>query len=97
MRSQYAVPKDYGIPNPYGPRLHNWKGGAYDEGSQYHGPIYTRPVYSLPRITQPLFGVEEAGGSGSGEPSLMNTALLGVAAFGLVYVACEVLLPRPRR
>jgi len=55
--NQYSVPPDYSIPNPWGPRTHNWKGGPLDEGSLYHGPIYTRPAYRLPWIQQPLQGL----------------------------------------
>lgn len=57
--NQYDTPRNYGIPNPLGPRLHNWKGGKYNEGSLFHGPVYTRPAYTLPRIQRPVFGVEK--------------------------------------
>lgn len=49
-RYNYA-PK--GVPNPYGPRVHNWKGGELNEGSLYHGPNYTRPVFSFPWKRRP--------------------------------------------
>lgn len=68
MRSQYAPPSNYGIPNPWGPRTHNWKGGSLNEGSLFHGPIYTRPVYSLPRVTNPLFGTPSPDGLGADDP-----------------------------
>lgn len=57
--NQYAVPKDYAIPNPLGPRIHNWKGGNLNEGSLFHGPNYTRPAYRLPWMRRPLSGPEE--------------------------------------
>ena len=92
--NQYDPPSNYGIPNPYGPRTHNWKGGPYNEGSLFHGPVYTRPTYNLPRITRPLFGTETKE-SNNGE--LMKLTLGGVAVFGMAYLACELLLPKPRR
>lgn len=32
-----------GVPNPLGPRVHAWTGGPLDEGTRYHGAIWTRP------------------------------------------------------
>lgn len=32
-----------GVPNPLGPRVHAWTGGPMDEGTRYHGAIWTRP------------------------------------------------------
>lgn len=32
-----------GVPNPLGPRVHAWTGGPFDEGTRYHGAIWTRP------------------------------------------------------
>jgi hypothetical protein len=46
-----------GVPNPYGIMVHAWKGGPLNEGTRYHGPVYTRPVYSLPWEPRPLWGV----------------------------------------
>ena len=57
--NQYDPPFDSGVPNPLGPRLHNWKGGTLNEGSLYHGPVYTRPDYRLPYSMRPLRGVVE--------------------------------------
>lgn len=54
---QYDPPSNYGVPNPLGPRVHNWKGGPLNEGSLFHGPVYTRPTYNLPWAVRPLFGV----------------------------------------
>lgn len=56
LAGQYDPPADYGIPNPLGPRTHNWRGGPYNEGSLYHGPVYTRPSYQLPWMPRPLNG-----------------------------------------
>ncbi len=98
--SHYDTPADYGIPNPLGPRLHNWKGGPLNEGSLYHGPNYTRPAYNLPQISNPLFGVgvEEATYADSRKPAenwyTLSLGLLGTGV--LVYIACELLLPKPR-
>ena len=89
MRDQYATPPNFGIPNPLGPRTHNWKGGPLNEGSLYHGPLYTRPAYGLPRISRPVFGVET-----ESETSLAAVAVQGAVAFGLVYMACELILPK---
>ena len=72
--NQYATPSDYSIPNPWGPRIHNWKGGVLNEGSLYHGPIYTRPSYNLPWMPRPLNGLE---GNAAGVP-LMIAAVAGV-------------------
>ncbi len=94
MRDQYATPANYGIPNPYGPRTHNWKGGPLNEGSLYHGPNYTRPVYTLPRVARPVFGVETPEEDSA---DIKKLAIGGAVMFGLVYVACEILLPKPRR
>lgn len=44
-----------GVPNPYRPRLHNWKGGPYNEGNLFHGPNYTEPQFGLPGIRQPIW------------------------------------------
>lgn len=49
----YQEPEDYGIPNPWGPRTHNWKGGPLNEGSLFHGPIYTRPDFRFPWVQRP--------------------------------------------
>jgi hypothetical protein len=80
MRDLYRTPANFGIPNPLGPRTHNWKGGPMDEGSLFHGPIYTRPAYTLPRIQRPLFGV--------GEDSLVQEG----PAVGAVRMAAGVAL-----
>lgn len=94
--NQYDPPANYGIPNPYGPRTHNWKGGPLNEGSLFHGPVYTRPVYNLPRISRPVFGVEtNAAPDEKGE--MMKLAVGSVVIFGLAYLSCEMLLPKPRR
>lgn len=86
IASQYEPPVDFGVPNPLGPRLHNWKGGPLNEGSLFHGPLYTRPAYNLPRISRPLFGVE-----GEGEISLGKTLLLGGVCFVLAYVGSNLI------
>lgn len=54
--SQYAPPTDYAVPNPLVPFMHNWRGGPLNEGSLYHGPIYTRPSYRMPWMMRPLRG-----------------------------------------
>lgn len=59
FRNQYAEPKGYGVPNPRGPRVHNWKGGPLNEGSLYHGPIYTRPAFLFPWMRRPLNGTDD--------------------------------------
>jgi hypothetical protein len=58
MRSIYD-PETYpeGVPNPFGPRVHAWKGGPRNEGTRYHGPVYARPDYRLPWQRRPLWGV----------------------------------------
>lgn len=63
-----------------------------NEGSLYHGPLYTRPSYNLPRITNPLFGL------GTTEPPSTGMLLVGFIGMGvLTYLAAEVFLPKPRR
>lgn len=52
----YDPPMNYGIPSPYGPRTHNWRGGPLNQGSLFHGPIYTRPVYNPTWVPQTLNG-----------------------------------------
>ena len=85
--NQYDPPTNYGIPNPLGPRLHNWRGGPYNEGSLFHGPVYTRPSYNLPRIERPVFGVEkEEEGT-----SLAVLAVWGVVMFGLTKVSLDLI------
>lgn len=59
LHGQYDPPEDYSVPNPLGPRVHNWKGGRLNEGSLYHGPVYTRPSYNLNWTKRPLFGVDQ--------------------------------------
>lgn len=79
---QYDPPRDFGIPNPYGPRLHNWRGGPLNEGSLYHGPVYTRPMYELPWMRRPLNGPEEEGKMsplGTILPLVMLTGLMAWA------------------
>lgn len=48
-----------GVPNPYGPRVHAWNGGPWDQGTRYHGAIYDRPQATLPWQERPLWGVGE--------------------------------------
>ena len=57
--TQYDPPSNSGVPSPYGPRLHNWKGGRLNEGSLFHGPVYTRPDYLMPYRMRPLQGPED--------------------------------------
>lgn len=54
-------PRTYpqGVPNPYGPRVHAWNG---DQGTRYHGPIYTRPMATFPGHARPLWSGESLGG-----------------------------------
>jgi hypothetical protein len=47
------MPMDYdpesyphGVPNPFGPRVHAWNGGPMDQGTRYHGSVWTRPQAS---------------------------------------------------
>lgn len=54
---QYDPPRNFGVPNPLGPRTHNWKGGPLNEGSLFHGPVYTRPMYNLPWVPRPMNGL----------------------------------------
>lgn len=83
--NQYDPPPNYGIPNPLGPRLHNWRGGRYNEGSLFHGPVYTRPSYNLPRITRPVFGTPEAEEESEKE-YLLKLGVISVLMFiGLSY------------
>ena len=35
-----------GVPNPYGPRVHAWNGGPWDQGTRYHGSVWTRPQWN---------------------------------------------------
>lgn len=90
--SQYSSPPNYGVPNPYGPRLHNWKGGPLNEGSLFHGPIYTRPMNSFPWVATPVFGTETETTTSS-----TKTVFLLVGVLGLTYLAAELLFPRPSR
>lgn len=47
-----------GVPNPYGVRVHAWKGGPLNEGTRYHGPVYTRPMFDQDRwAARPLGGL----------------------------------------
>lgn len=98
----YDPPSDYAIPNPLGPRLHNWAGGPYNEGSLYHGPVYTRPAYNLPWMKRPLFGTDDVAVATSAEkPSavsgeMVKVLLGGVVAFGCVYLLAELFLPKRR-
>lgn len=65
MSYNYA-PK--GVPNPFVPFKHNWKGGPLNEGSLFHGPIYTRPVYTLPWKKRPYdFAAPPLSGMGAVE------------------------------
>lgn len=59
MRSIYD-PSTYpqGVLNPYGPRVHAWNG---DQGTRYHGPIYTRPMATFPGHARPLWSGESLG------------------------------------
>lgn len=53
-----------GVPSPYGPRVHAWNGGPWDQGTRFHGAIYDRPQATFPWHERPLWGVENAGGEG---------------------------------
>lgn len=68
MRSIYD-PSTYpqGVPNPYGPRVHAWNG---DQGTRYHGPIYTRPMATFPKRVRPLWSGESLGGIPQGNASM---------------------------
>lgn len=90
IRDQYATPIDFGIPNPYGPRTHNWKGGPLNEGSLYHGPVYTRPSYNLPRIKNPLFGL----GDETKQASEKTKMIFYGVGFFLVVGAAVLLTPK---
>jgi len=81
-RNQYAPPTDYAIPNPLGPRIHNWRGGTLNEGSLYHGPVYTRPDYRLPWIMRPLRGLGV-------DPLRDGKILIFSAAVALIYPDLE--------
>lgn len=89
-----------GVPNPYGVMVHAWKGGPYNEGTRYHGPVYTRPDYRLPWEARPLYGVgaeeeivwgtDESGLSDQAKHLERNAVLRGVfygSALTLVAVA----------
>ncbi len=94
----YLTPKDYAIPNPFGPRVHNWKGGPLNEGSLFHGPIYTRPSYNLPWMKRPLFGTDDVAVAET-KTSVINADMVkvlvgGVVAFGCVYLLAEMFLPK---
>jgi hypothetical protein len=58
MKSLYD-PSTYpqGVPNPYGPRVHAWNGGPWDQGTRYHGAIYDRPQATFPWHERPLAAV----------------------------------------
>jgi hypothetical protein len=64
MKSLYD-PSTYpqGVPNPYGPRVHAWTGGPFDEGTRFHGAVYTRPQATFPWHERPLWsgGVQGVG------------------------------------
>lgn len=64
--NQYTTPADDGVTNPWGPRIHNWRGGPLNEGSLYHGPLYDRVEARFPWMMRPsLRGL----GFATGEPS----------------------------
>jgi hypothetical protein len=86
--NQYDPPANYGIPNPLGPRLHNWKGGDLNEGSLFHGPVYTRPSYNLPRIERPVFGVENQQEK-VGAQAWIVTIGVGLVTFGLTHFVLD--------
>ena len=81
--NQYDPPFDSGVPNPLGPRLHNWKGGPLNEGSLYHGPVYTRPDYRLPYSMRPLRGTVEE----NTDPSSSIGVVLPLVVVGGVVLA----------
>ena len=64
-----------GVPNPYRPGLHNWKGGRYNEGSLYHGPNYTEPMFGLPRQPIPAWQYGPPGVAGLTETT--NVSVMG--------------------
>lgn len=77
---QYDPPPHSGVPNPLGPRVHNWKGGPLNEGSLFHGPIYTRPMFQFPWQPRPLWGVEDE------QKDDLLSPMLPVLAIGAVAI-----------
>jgi hypothetical protein len=90
--NQYATPKDYAIPSPYGPRVHNWKGGPLNEGSLYHGPNYTRPSYRMPWIMRPsLRGLGQVSSELLVGAFLINAAFVNPKAAGRIEAKMKAL------
>lgn len=71
-----------GVPNPYGPRVHAWKGGPYNEGTRYHGPIYTRPMARFRYAATPLRGDE--GGAVMVEQKFAAQMAAGTLVLGVI-------------
>jgi len=46
-----------GVPNPYGPRVHAWNGGPWDQGTRYHGSVWTRPQWDPRWAARPFAGL----------------------------------------
>lgn len=69
-----------GVPNPYGPRVHAWNGGPWDQGTRFHGAIYDRPQATFPWHERPLWGVDTA--EGDVEKYYMNPAVKTIAYVG---------------
>lgn len=67
-----------GVPSPYGPRVHAWTGGPFNEGSRFHGPVYTRPQATFPWHERPLWGVDED--IESAKVSLAVSAVYGIGS-----------------
>lgn len=84
---QYDPPSNYGIPNPLGPRVHNWKGGLYNEGSLFHGPIYTRPGYKMPWVNNPMNGLAD---DEVGKAKLVGGMIGAIAGIAAVLIVLKL-------
>jgi hypothetical protein len=57
-----------GVPNPWGPRVHAWNGGPWDQGTRYHGSVWTRPQWNEAEYAaRPFAGVGAVGPSAPAE------------------------------
>jgi hypothetical protein len=46
-----------GVPNPYGARVHAWNGGPWNQGTRYHGSVWTRPDWRPQFLPRPISGL----------------------------------------
>lgn len=87
-----------GVPNPYGPRVHAWNGGAWDQGTRYHGSVWTRPQQRIRWSNRPIAGLGQAdtrdgvfGGEGYGGGLFDgNVSMTGVGSIGYEQAAAGV-------